>query len=177
MKFFIINGKIFMLICGKRWTISYNDKLGTWKSVRTFQSLTRKHFKWIFFFCQIVQIWQRYSYFIKLSIRRCVGNDFQKRMNIIEKLETIGLNLCETFNLISYRDKEIVEWNRSGILLVTSIFITMIMMTIAIFNGFPAPMGCVPKTCFSVSKQYIPIFHSVNQNEFVIWFYNYTFFK
>ena len=93
-------------------------------------------------------IWQKYI--LKLSIER-YRDYFRNKMKLVKKFETIGLNLCESCNLISYRDQEIVEWNRSGILLVTSILITMIMMTIAIFDGFPAPMmGCAAKTCFTV---------------------------
>lgn len=77
-------------------------------------------------------------------------NDFRKKLHILKKFENIGLTVCESCNLISYKDREIVQWNRSGILLVTSVLITMVMLTIAALDGFPTPMGCAPKTCFTV---------------------------
>lgn len=134
-------GEIFAF-SGERWTIFNKLRVFSTVSVNSkMNSLLRK----------VNDIWQKF--FLKLSVRR-YRNDFRKKMKIVKKFETIGLNLCESCNLISYRDQDIVEWNRSGILLVTSILITMIMMTIAIFDGFPAPMGCAPKTCFTVIYSY-----------------------
>lgn len=96
-------------------------------------------------------------------------NYFQKKFRILKTFENFSLNLCESCNLISYRDRDIVKWNRSGILFVTSILITTIMMTIAILHGFPSPMGCASKTCFKVNLHIFSEFFNHIQSYFLLF--------